>query len=217
LGTNQVARAAASGTVDGVGLIPVAFLVESTSSGVLSGSVDVDEVAVLAFLFAGFVGGPLAHTTTSLSAESAGGLKGAGDTALSGGGIPHAARVGVATATIGVGRGAVVNAKVVDEGASGVSGTVELADAEVGDVVVTAARVATLGLCDIPLAFGLLIAVSFVVVAVRALVNAASLVVLADFDDLAGLIVLDLGALAGADAAVVVPLAAGIERAGTVG
>lgn len=212
-----MARAAAGSTVDSVGLIPVAFLVERARCGVFGGCVGVDKVAVLALLLAGLVGGPFTHATTSLVAEGFRSLERAGDTALSGGTVPHAAAVGVAAATIGVGGGAVVNASVVDEGASGVGTAVEFADAEVGDIVVAGARVAALTLSDVPLAFGLLVAISFVVVAVRALVDAASLVVLAHFDDSAGLVVLDLGALAGADGAVVIPLAAGVAGAGAVG
>lgn len=213
---DHVARAAAGGTVDGVSLVPVAFLVESTQGGVLISSIGVDEVAVFALLLAGFVRSPFAHTTTSLGAEGLRVLERAGDAALVLVGVPHATAVGVAATTVVVGSGAVVNALVVDEGAGGVSSTVGLADAEVGDVVVAVARVAALGLSDVPLALGLLVAVGFVVVAVRALVDAASLVVLADFDDLAGSVILDGSTLAGADGAVVVPLAAGVFRAGTI-
>jgi hypothetical protein len=217
LRANHEAGTAAGGTVDGVSLVPVALLIVGASSGVLGSGVGVDEVAVLALLFAGFVGSPFAHATTSLRAEGLRGLEGASDTALSSFTIPHAASVGVAAATVSVGRRAVVNTLVVDEGASGVSRAVELADGEVSDVVVTGARVAALVLTNVPLTFGLLVAIGFVVVAVRALVDALTLVELADFDDSASGVVGDLGALACADAAIVIPLATCVGRASTVG
>lgn len=214
---NQVARAHAAGSVDGVGLIPVAFVVEGAGSGVLGGRVGANEVAVLALLAAGAVSCPVAHATASLEAGRGGVLKRAGDAALAGFGVPHAARVGVATGAIEVGGGAVVDADVVDERAGGVGGTVGLADGEIGDVVVAGARVAALSLRGIPLAFGLLVAVGFVVVAVGALVVASSLVEFADFNENARGGGRDGVALAGADAAVVVPLAAFVLAAGTVG
>lgn len=141
----------------------------------------------------------------------------AGDAALVGCAVPHAAAVGVATAAIEVGGGAVINAGVVDEGAGGVGGAVEFTNGEISDVVVAGARVAALSLGDVPLAFGLLVAVAFVVVAVGALVLAAALVELADVDKLASGGGSNLDTVACADATVVVPLTGGVLRARTVG
>lgn len=70
---------------------------------------------------------------------------------------------------------------------------------------------------DVPFAFGLIVAVGFVVEAVRALILAASLVILADIDELAGSGGGNLDTVACANTTVVVPLTGGVLRAGTVG
>lgn len=68
-GSNHVASAHAHGTVDGVGLVPIAFNIESTGSGVFGGGVGADVVAVVALLLASVVACPFAHSAASLLAN----------------------------------------------------------------------------------------------------------------------------------------------------
>ena len=208
--TNHVARTTAGGTVDSISLIPVAFLIESTSSGVFVSSVGAREVAVFALALASFVGSPFAHAATSLEASSLRVLEITINTALVGVGVPHAAVVGVAAGAIEVGRRTVVNTFILDEGASSVSSTVLFADGEISDVVVAETRVAALLLVDVPLTFGLLIAISFIEVAVRALVDAVALVEFTNFNKLASSFSVDGVALASADVTIIIPLAASV-------
>lgn len=183
LSVDHVARTTAGSTVDSISLVPVAFLIERTGSGVFCSGVGANEVAVFTLALASFIGSPFAHTTTSLQAERFGLLEVAINTALSRRFIPHATIVLVTTRAIEVSRRAVINTLVLDKGTSSISSTVLLADSNFSSIVVAETRVAALGLLDVPLTFSLLITIGFIEVAVRALIFALALVEFTHFND----------------------------------